>query len=688
MNIAGRIVGSRQTYKMYQTEKTEWLVIEGELIGVQQRFKDDLGMVVQKFFEPSYLGAPKPHAYTPVVLDARESQAFAINSNGVPYFSEQPKTGAFKKTNFQNLLNTEQVTLIDSKELVTRLQTLVASATSRHKVCKAKERTRSTLDTKRLSPQEVLRASNRPKSKANMLPNQRKPRPAPDPASILKPRKIIYRQEQTPLPLNEDVLLFYNSNKAITRRPRIEAELDTKKTLVQIEPVKKCVPKLKANLKNAQIKKSVKNAENLNRKKAETERNVWKNAVNIKLDKMNKKLPVGHTKSKSFEDPDRTPRPNTNDQKHMNNAKRPEIRNRKIINIKKSKGNLKEMGKEIKDKGKEKHFIKIEKIKKTKVNDWLEDKTEDKDEVLEIRKNKVNIMKLLKKPMGELIAKKPNEINDMAKEKYYIEIEKIEKNRLDDWLEDETTVDGYEAEERLEIRKLELNICAKLQRPREIQFKIEQPGLQIEEIQSMNRQDWLDNDTDEEEQVCLVGTEDEEFMKAEKMDSILPFDFTARNRAAEKFHNLLCKMRKILIRGDIIANNINRLNMQAKDTIMKINVQKSLHEIALNSLNNIRRINEQTEHGALMLVCRPTDDEAEEHQQVAIYKPTTGRALVKPRFGQSAPSWLQRREPLTAHIPLELQFFCHSYIDMIVREKMSAVAFIELAPRGRCFHII
>ncbi|EDW11800.2 uncharacterized protein LOC6576367 isoform X2 [Drosophila mojavensis] len=586
MDIAARI--NRKTYKMYKTHNTEWLVVDGEQIGVQTKHKEELGMEMESFFRPSYPGAPQPSANSPVVVESRLTPNYSnfphsnMNTSTFGHIKDQPKTGEFKKRNLDNLLNAEQVQLIDSKEVIERIQNFVKKVKDKRKVCKSKERAGSPLQRKKLSPQEVLRSSNRPKSKTNILSDHKKQsfRPDAEPTSMQKSTKIIYRDEQMLLPLNKDILQFFNNSKLLSSRRETAAEMGR----ININL------KLKRNVK--QTKRTVRKTERINRKKLESASNVWRSAVSIKLDKMNKKLPVAN--SKSYEDPDRTPRPRGSNKMDF----RPRIRNTKVneprgkLNAIKKKSI--EKRKQIKDKGKQRHYIKIEKIKQVKVNDWLED-TEMDTETDEQQRPDITNKKLN-------TAKK----SEKSKEKRIV----INTNK-----------------KPIEKRKEVKDKCKEQQKP-------EQNGA---------KQDWLENDTDEEEQVYLLGTEDEELMNAEMMDSKDSSASPKKQRAFTKFKMLIMKMKSIVIKSNRAAKNMSQTKMQVKERQSKAKEQQNVEA------NNVRT--------------------------VAIYKPQKRTALVNaisPRLRMADQS-----EPPTAQMPMGVQV---STERSILQELFSLV---EETSRGR-----
>ncbi|XP_017857110.1 PREDICTED: uncharacterized protein LOC108609846 [Drosophila arizonae] len=565
MDIAARI--NRKTYKMYKTHNTEWLVVDGEQIGVQTKHKEELGMEMENFFRPSYPGAPQPSANSPVVVESRLTPNYSnfphsnMNTSTFGHIKDQPKTGEFKKRNLDNLLNAEHVQLIDSKELIERIQNFVKKVKDKRKVCKSKERARSPLQRKKLSPQEVLRSSNRPKSKTNILSDHKNQsfRPDAEPTSMQSSTKIIYKHEQTLLPLNKDVLQFFNNSKLLASRRETAAEVERIK--INLKP--------KRNVK--QTKRTVRKSKRISRKTLENSSNVWRSAVSIKLDKMNKRLPVGNSKWKSYEDPDRTPRPCGSSKSDL----RPRIRNTKVneprgkLNAIKKKSI--EKRKQIKDKGKQRHYIKIEQIKQVKVNDWLEDTEMDTETDEQQRPD------ITKKNLKT--AKKP----EKSREKRIV----INTNK-----------------KPIEKKKEVKDKCKE-------QHKPEQNGA---------KQDWLEDDTDEEEQVYLLGTEDEELMNAEIMDSKDSSASSKKQRAFTKFKKLIMKMKSIVIKSNRAAKNMSQTKMQIKERQMKAKEQQNVEA------NNVRT--------------------------VAIYKPQKRTPLVNaisPRLRMADQS-----EPPTAQMPMSV----------------------------------
>ncbi|KRF81243.1 uncharacterized protein Dvir_GJ26451 [Drosophila virilis] len=334
LSITERI--NRQCYDLYKVDRTEWLVNENESIGVQEKHKQELGIITQEFFKPSFKGAPEPLLDGPVVRKA-------VNISNSPVCcdakvcNEKPKdSGAYKIHSLRNLLNNENVQLIDSKELQNRFKTAGSRITTRkYKVDKAKERTKTLNETRKKTPQEVLRACNRPKSQGKVKPPKMPWREnkniTPDIEQSTRPKAIKYKQTDTLLPINEDVRKFYERNKCVEPKRRLPVEPKKNQQNRNCENcLQKSVPTSELNNKKVipqwklgqELKAKVK-LNDSNRKKSETAQKNWKNALNIKLDKMNKKLPVGNTKrrssshsnssssrSQSSSDPDKTPRPN------------------------------------------------------------------------------------------------------------------------------------------------------------------------------------------------------------------------------------------------------------------------------------------------------------------------------------------------------------------------------------------
>lgn len=317
-------------------DRTEWLINENEAIGVQEKHKQELGIITQEFFKPSFKGAPEPLLDGPVVRRAVNISNSHVCCD-VKLCNEKPKySGAYKMNSLKNLLNNENVQLIDSKELQNRFKSAVSRiSTRKYKVDKAKERTKTPNETRKKTPQEVLRACNRPKSQGKVRPPKMPWRESkivkPEMEQSSKPKAIKYKQTDTLLPINEDVRKFYERYKWVEPKRRLPVESKKNQQNRNCENcLQKKVPTSELNNKKEmpqwklgqELKARVK-LNDSNRKKSEISRKKWKNALNIKLDKMNKKLPVGNTKrksssdsnsnssrSQSSSDPDKTPRPN------------------------------------------------------------------------------------------------------------------------------------------------------------------------------------------------------------------------------------------------------------------------------------------------------------------------------------------------------------------------------------------
>ncbi|TDG44927.1 hypothetical protein AWZ03_008658 [Drosophila navojoa] len=582
LDIAARI--NRKTFKLYRTSKTDWLVADGEQIGVQTKYKEELGMEMESFFRPSYPGAPQPSAVSPAVVESRLTPNYAssphssMNTSTFRHIGEQPKTGEFKKRNLDNLLNAEQVQLIDSKEVIERIQNFVKKVKDRRKVCKSIERTRSPLQGRKLSPQEVLRSCNRPKRKVNIFADHKKQSFRPDdaePTALQKPRQIVYNHEQTLL-------------SALSRRENA-AEMGQLKMHL----------KSKTNQNNTKINRAERQAERINKKKLENASNVWKSAVSIKLDKMNKKLPVANSKWKSYEDPDRTPRPYTADNKDF----RPKIRDPKVNESRTKLNAIKkepiENRKHIKDKGKQQHYIKIEKIKQVKVNDWLED-TEMDTETDEQQRPDITNQKLK-------TAKKP----EKSKEKVKKSIEK----------------------------KTEVEDKCKKQQQSEVKItKKETNG---------EKEDSLEDDSEEAEQEYLLGTEDEELMNEEVMESKDSSASPKKQRAFTKLKMLIMKMKNIVIKSNRAVQVMSRMKMQVKEG------------------------NQLVEDSAM----RPVGRSADVVRTVEIHKPQKRTAVVNAISPRSRVA--DHSEPPTAEMPMSVQV----YEERNVLQELPSL--VEATSRGR-----
>lgn len=185
VGIANRL--SYQTYEVRSDKNTTWVTTDTDVIGVETRYVEELGMDVKNFFKPQFnknYSSTQPVRVKAIQLDPvmeikrrsqedRESstlRADDIVNVLVPFTSPpQPIRKISSKgvisDKLMSLMDSENVQKIDHSEIKGK-GTLRQFSTMRHnKVVKMDKRSTSIQKSRKISPQLALRASNRPMPK-------------------------------------------------------------------------------------------------------------------------------------------------------------------------------------------------------------------------------------------------------------------------------------------------------------------------------------------------------------------------------------------------------------------------------------------------------------------------------------------------------------------------------------------
>lgn len=240
MNIANRL--HFQAYNVAREVSTTWVTTDAEIIGVETRHMQELGMDIANFFNPVFkesasvekVKAEQITLETGFERGSVEKENSTLKAPGMNAILSNPIGRRCSNVSISDkvmtLMASGNVQQINFSEMKCKLKAKRASAVSNNRVVKLhKEISTSFQKIKKIDSQSALRASNRPKPKLTATVIERK----------IKDTLINRRHGQIKAPLSESTFIT-NINDPPDKSPEVCEREES--------PVKRCPPK-KSNLK-------------------------------------------------------------------------------------------------------------------------------------------------------------------------------------------------------------------------------------------------------------------------------------------------------------------------------------------------------------------------------------------------------------------------------------------------------